>query len=297
MQTLILVIPNKKYSNIIDIEWQNISELKKYDEIECHFVIYPYDREITADEIEIHPFEEYVEDILGHHKSVYEPINENLNKRFGLFLVLIAAILVAIFRPEDFLSIEVIVSIIGAYVAGKELWGDIEKYLIQFTKKSKFRYLENYYSYQLEGNTTLTQYSAFAKKQRYDKLALLPQKMEFIAQSNSKTIRLCFEGAAFTQKEENMHLFSLHLKEKWREKFEEEGYLLGVKISLNRKKMGIWSNKEYFQSLHSNEQGCLNEKSEWKKDATFFRQTFSVGKWKFFWKSGEIEKLQILKRS
>lgn len=296
MQTFIEIIQNEEYSNIIDIECKNIANWRKYEIIECHFVIYPYNREVQADAMEIHPFEEYVEDILGKHKSVYEPIIENLNKRFGLFLVAIAVILVAIFHPEDFLSLEVIVSIIGAYVAGKELWVDIERYLVQFTKNARFRYLENYYSYELEGNTTLMQYAVFAKKQRYDKLALLPQKMDFIAQSNSKTLRLYFEGNTFAEKEQNMHLFSLHLATEWKEKIENEGYLFGFKLSLNRKRMGIWRNREYFQSLHKDECGCLNEKGDWKKGKLFFRDTFSLGKWKFFWKSGIQEQEPILKR-
>lgn len=54
------------------------------------------------------------------------------------------------------------------------------------------RYQTGYYAYQIEKNTTLTIYSALAREQRYGKASMLPERIEFISNANSKTARLKF---------------------------------------------------------------------------------------------------------
>lgn len=297
LPTHIHIFRNTLYPNIIDIEMENIDLLRKYDAIECHIVAYPYHREVSADDIEIHPFEEYVEDILVNHKSAYEAIAQGGAKRFGFLLGIITTLVAFLFRKEGFLSAEVIASIIGAYIAGKELWTDVESYLIRLSKDRKLRYFEGYYNYTLEKNTTLSQYSAFAKQQRYKKDNLLATQMDFIEQSNSKTVRLYYEKATLLKTQTNAHIASLHLHPDSIEKWESGGYLIGVKLSLNQKKWGVWNNYELFQSLTDRGIGCLDLNSLWHENAVSFRKVRLWGKWKYFINSGVNEKQELIRRS
>lgn len=297
LPTHIHIFRNTQYPNIIDIEMENIDLLRKYDAIECHIVAYPYHREVSADDIEIHPFEEYVEDILVNHKSAYEAITQGGAKRFGFLLGMITTLVAFLFRKEGFLSAEVIASIIGAYIAGKELWADVESYLIRFSKDRKLRYFEGYYTYTLEKNTTLTQYSAFAKQQRYKKDNLLASQMDFIEQSNSKTVRLYYEKESLAKTQASAHITSIHLNPDIIEKWESGGYLIGVKLSLNQKKWGIWYNHELFQSLTINGIGCLDTQSKWHENAISFRKVSIWGKWKYFKQSGVRPNQQLISYS
>ncbi len=280
----IRIVQNKSHTHILDIELAGFEEWKKYDSLEFHWVVYPYSREVAANNLEFHPFEEYVKDILENQKSAYSKIQPSAPKRFGIFLGLTAALIVGYFHPQDFVSMEGIVSFFGAYIAGKELWADFERYLIGFSRNLKLRYIEPYYSYRLEKNTTLAQYSAFAKKHRYEKKAIAPELMDYIEQSNSKTVRLKYDSLNMINSvpKESLHLLSLHFDPDKKDAMTKEGYLLGVKISLNKRKGLFIKNTELYQSLSMNENGALNPDGEWKSGMFAKRISFTAGRWKYF---------------
>lgn len=286
----IRIVCDSNYPSILDIELSDAELWAKYDSFEFHWVIYPYSRKISANDLEIHPFEEYVKDILGHRKSAYIPLSASNHKRFGLFLGIFAALIVGYFHPEDFVSMEGIVSFFGAYIAGKELWADFEKYLIRFTRNRRLRYLEPYYSYELDKNTTLTQYSAFARTHRYEKSTLNPVQIDYIEQSNSKTVRLKYDspGAEALGAKKGIHLLSLHIHPSKTSYFHQEGYLLGVKISLNKRK-GLWiKNTELYQSISKTTLGALDTHGQWKPEMFAKRISFCSGRWKYTQAKGEM---------
>lgn len=289
------ISPNKNYPHIYEVELTNLAELAQYDSIEVHFVVYPYSREISAEKIEIHPFEEYIEDILDKQKSLYKRIEDGNNKRFGLGLAAVVMLIMATFKPEEFLAVQSIVSVFGAYIAGKELWGDLEKYLVYFTQKGKIRFFTGYFSYQLERNTTFANYTQIAKKNRYEKDAIIPEKIDYIEQSNSKTIRLSIlqEDLQKLAKEKSAHLFSIHLSEEIADIFRDKGRLFGVKISLNSHKWLYKKSIELYQSQNNTEFGALNEANVWLPDSIFQRITFYVGKWKYYHKTFVIPKKKL----
>ncbi len=275
---------NKKIKNIFDVELNNLSLLRGYDSIECHLVLYPFNRNISAQDISFSPFEEYVKDILSHNRSAYSQIHAIMKYLFGLFLGGVITLIFFKLKPDDLFSVESIVSIFGAYMLGKDLWDDIERFFINLTKKWRLRYQENYYRYQIVRGTTLTLYSQFAKKHRYGKSALLPEQMDFIQQSNSQTIRLKFHKSdiqAIT--EDNAHILSLMIDAKCLSPFLKDGFLLGAKFSLNKGFLGFSRGKEYFQSLTSGELGCLDMKGEWYRQAVFCKKTISWGRIRFFY--------------
>lgn len=294
-QDLILLRKNQELTNIYDVEMRHLDALQHYDTIECHLVLYPYSRKVCADQIAFYPFEEYVKDILTQQKSAYMKISSNFHKSFGLALGLMILLFFLLCKPEDLLSVGSVVSIVGAYIMGKELWEDLERFLINLSKTWRIRYQEPYYAFRLEKHTTLTHYSSFAKQHRYGKPSLLPEKIDFIEQSNSQTVRLYFNMADVSPSTGNSgHVFSIHIEPSVLSEFEQEGFLFGVKLSLNRRRFGLMKCVELFQSIHKGSYGALDESGTWSENAVFYRNTLICGRFKLFLNSGLIPQKTII---
>ena len=292
---IVRVRRNQEIPGIYDLELGHRNELQEFSSMECHIAFYPYNRKINSNDFEFTPFEEYVNDIAAHQKSAYIKIKNRFCNIFGLFLGILIAVLFFIFKPQELLSIEPIVSIIGAYFIGKELWGDIEELLINISKNWRTRYVESYYFYRLEKHTTLSLYSRLAKKRRYGKEAILPEKMDFIQKKNSQTLRLYFNMRDLKPvKETSTHMLSIRLNPELVQELENDGFLLGVKISLNKRFLGITHCREFFQSSDNDLKGCLDEKGTWNNGAVFYRNTFIWGRVKFFFNKGLIENKSII---
>ncbi|MBN1149688.1 hypothetical protein JXA84_00520 [candidate division WOR-3 bacterium] len=280
------------YEILID----KIEDMKKLSSVECHLVLYPFSREISSKDFVFSPYEEYVNDILAKQRSAYGEITERFGNFFGLILGLLIVLFFALFKPEDLLSIESLVSVIGSYLIGKEIWDDIENIIINLTKKSKIRMVENYYRFQLEKHSTLTLYSVWAKKRRYGRETLIPDKMDFIHHSNSQTLRLFFEKSEIKKIPGSSALIvNITLDEEKVEKFIFDESLLGVKLSLNKKFLFFKRSFELFQSLEGGKKGCLDEKGVWHENSLFQRKTFSFWKIKGFISKRIVENFSLVK--
>lgn len=295
-QPIVLLRKNKEVTGVFDVELNNIQNIKKYySEIEFHIVLYPYSRKIKATKYCILPFEEYVKDLLHNKRSAYTLVTDYANRWFGIFFGGIITLIFAFFNPNSFLAIDAIVSIFAAYFLGKDLWNEIERALIKLTQNFKLRFTEQYYSYYLERNTTLTNYTLFAKKHRYGKVHLLPNALEFIENSNSQTLRMKFNSTDLLAMHENVaHCFSIKFKKKIVENLENEGFMLGVKLSFNNKATVGMRHFEVFQSLHKSELGCLSSNTQWLPRALFYRKAYSLSRIKYFKNEGIINDVTLI---
>lgn len=288
---------NPELQNTFDVELNKIHELGMFHSLECHLVIYPYSRKVSSRDMSLYPFSEYVKDILSHQRSAYAKIVSPMSNIFGLLMGIVITIIFFFLKRADLYSIESIVSIFGAYVIGKELWDDIENFMINISRKWRLRYIENYYSYKLEKQTTLTHYSYLAKKERYGKSSLMPEKMDFIEQSNSQTIRMLFNIKDLKSGHgPSAHVLSIHVAPNLLNDFEKRGYMLGVKISFNRKFLFIFRCYEFFQSISGNSHGCLDNNCEWIPEGIFYRNTVLIGRVKLFLNTGMIENRSMIER-
>lgn len=288
---------NKIRTNYYDIRTTIPKAIEKYSSFENHAVFYPYSRAVFSKDFDFYPFEEYVKDISTGQRSSYIRIINNFNKLFGVFLgLLIILVAYIILGAKNFFSIEAIASVLGAYLVGKELWNDLEKTLVKITRKWKIRYQENYYLYEQGKHTTLTQYSSLAKKNRYNKTPILPDKVDFISHSNSKTLRMLFKRNKYIKKQGKLvHTFSIHLNSQKINEIEKYGYLFGVKLSFNKKFLFVTRRFELFQSLNNGKTGCLDTNGEWIDDAVLYRKTLSLGKIRYYRKTGIIPNISIVK--
>lgn len=280
---IITICNSDEMPNIYDVEIGNVEKLCGFHSIECHIVLYPYSRKIDSDKMFFNPFEEYVKDILSSLRSAYVKSESQFGKLFGLIIGLFIAIVFAVFANSEVISIESAVSILGAYFIGKELWDDIERVLMNISRNCRIKYQESYYIYRLERHTTLTNYSYLAKKNRYGTEHFLPDKMDFIQQSNSQTVRMYFRtGGKRCPTGRAAHILSIHIAPDILDDFKNDGFMLGVKLSFNKGFLGIMNSVELFQSINANSIGCLDEHGNWFENALFCRKILRLGKLKYF---------------
>jgi len=277
---------NKDIPGLYDIEINHVQEIKKYDSVECHVVLYPYSRRISKDDYTFNPFEEYIKDITKNQKSAYQKIKSPINEFFGIFLGIIILLAFLKYRPNVLISVESIVGIFGAYFIGKDLWDDLEGFLMSISKNWRIKYQDSCYSYKLDKHSTLTQYSHYAKKQRYGKKALIPDRMEFIEHHNSSTARMYFTKEDMSLAEDNAHLFSISLQPCLVGEFEKQGYLFGVKISLNKKFLFLENGFDLFQSIDKGKKGCLDNSGNWLKDTVHYMRLLRIGRIKLYLEKG-----------
>lgn len=327
LQNAILLRQNEELPNRYEVEMHGLDQLRFYDRVECDVVFYPYSRTICSDNVHFYPFEEYVNDVLSNQRSAYAEISSPWNQLFGLALGLLIALIFAFLHPASLLDIEAIVSVFGAYVIGKELWDDIERLLVNATKDWRLRYQEGYYRYRLEKRTTLTYYSYLAKRRRYGKATLLPEKIDMIKQSNSQTLRMCFDTRDWdslqklqwpadegrrdpdTPEPATAHIHSIHVDPDLVDDLHRDGFLFGVKLSLGRRTLGLTRSLELFQSLqagpslrptgseaalHRASLGCLDHTGRWHEGAVFYRSTLTLGRLKLYLSKGLIFGQSIL---
>jgi len=306
-----ITLPNAPYQDLIrfhkteglnnryDVDMQGLDRLRPFHQLECHVVVYPYARTICSDDIHFNPFEEYVQDVLSRQRSAYSEIPNSTDQLFGLLLGLLIAVVFAVIDPASLLSVEALVSVFGAYVVAKELWNDLERALIDATKNRRLRYQEGCFRYQLEKRTTLTAYSYLAKRRRYGKQALLPAKIDFIKQSNSQTLRMCFDVRDLSALGASLaHLFSVQINENRADAFRGPtgtgAFMFGVKLSFDRRFLGLNRSFEVFQSLDAGRKGCLDDSGTWQDGAAFFRQTLTLGRLKFYARQGLLPNATLI---
>ena len=294
-ENLIYLEKSPRHPNLYDVSLHGIDKLTEYDSIEIHIVLYPYSRRISSEQVSFYPFEEYVKDVESNHLSAYSKMLPKFQKFFGLTLGSLIAGIFYKYKPDDLFSVESIVAVFAAYSIGKEMWSDIERFFINISKRSRMRYTEDYYRYELEKFTTMTHYSTLAKQKRYGKTTLLPEKINFLELSNSQTLRMYFELAEIKEKKaKSAHIFSIHIDPTLHPDFVKYGHLFGVKLSLNQKKFGFTKKLELFQSLHNHEKGCLDDEEVWSKNAIYFRRVLTLGKIKYFLERGLITSKSLI---
>ena len=73
--------------------------------------------------------------------------------------------------------------------------------------------------------------------------------------------------------------------------------MFGVKLSFNKRLLGITKSLELFQSVHNYTKGCLDETGTWIDGGVFYRKTLTWGRLKWFLKNGVLRHQAIIKHS
>lgn len=278
LENMIRLKQNANFPYIYEVELNNIAALKQYDSVEVHVVLYPFARQILAGNYLFTPFEDYANDISTRRRSLYTRVPRPANSLFGILLGICIILVFLAFKPSEVYSLQSFVAILGAYFIGKDLWNDIEAALVNISQSWKLRYQTSYYEYQVEKNTTLTNYSGLAREQRYGKASIVPAQMEFISNANSKTVRMKFsQSDLLAFQGDTAHILAIRLDPELREPFVRDGFMFSVKISLNQGVGVLRRAHEFFQSLNTGQRGCLDFQNEWIPEAALARDAYFFG--------------------
>jgi hypothetical protein len=278
LQNLIRLKKNPDLPYIYDVELNNVPGLRAFDSVEVHLVLYPFARQVIADNYLFTPFEDYANDISTRRRSLYTRVPHPANSLFGIFLGIVIILFFLAIKPSEVYSLQSIVAILGAYFIGKDLWDDLEALFVAVSQAWRVRYQRGYYAYQVQKNTTLTNYSALARVQRYGKASLQPEQMEFISNANSKTARLKFSRNDLHGFQENTaHILGIRLDPALADEFASAGFMFSVKVSFNETAFGVRRSHEFFQSLNAGERGCLDLDNQWTPDAALAREAIFLG--------------------
>lgn len=270
---LIAIHPHPGLPTAWNVELQHPERLQGLHSFSCHLVLYPYGRRFDARHFRITPYTEYADDLQSHNDSAYALLPSRCREVFGLVLAVLLGLLFAVLKPDSLLTLESVVSVLGVYIVGKELGDDVVQSLIDFTAGCRLSVRDRYYRFQREKNATLWQYSAFARHHRYGKASAMASRMDFIRQTNSQTVRLLFTAADLAPLgAAPVHLLSLRFEPAHFEELKRHGFLLGIKLSFNRRAGPYLRCHEVFQSLHRGQPGCLDGTGTWVPDGSCERE-------------------------
>lgn len=292
---LIRLVKNPAVPSIYDVELERIPDLRRYASVEVHLVLYPYSRQLRSPDLTFNPYDEYANDVQSRRRSVYIRLPRPANSLFGILLGVLIVLAFRAINPSDLYSLQSIVAVLGAYFIGKDLWDDIEGLLVAVTHDWRVRYQTSPYAYQIEKHTTLTGYSALAREHRYGKASLLPEMMDLITSSNSKTVRMYFDGATLAAfPERAAHILSLRIAPDLLDEFDSAGFMFGVKVSLNERRGLLRLAHEFFQSLNQGERGCLDDHGVWVPGGVMEREALWLRTLRFLRREQLIENTELV---
>jgi hypothetical protein len=220
---------NTKFPYLWDVMLHPNTELKTSRRTQITLSVYPLSRKLTADSFQIFPYEEYIDDLTGELPTAYAQVQRNGDKLFGLILLLAIFSLFAIFAPNELISLQSIVTGLGAYVLGKEFWHDLSR-LFWHKGVGNISWQPKFSMFQRLKFPGLESYWQTARQLRYGQVSNLAHQMSVIEHSNSKAVILEFNNLASGKQ----RLISLHLQPELALHFIDVGFLYTLSISQYR---------------------------------------------------------------
>jgi hypothetical protein len=85
-------IDHSSSNRVVDVFLDQLDVLKKFHAVECSLSIYPTAKNITADDFEVTPYEDYVRELSVGRRSTYTAIRRSSDKVFGMAVGLCIAV-------------------------------------------------------------------------------------------------------------------------------------------------------------------------------------------------------------
>jgi hypothetical protein len=296
LEEVVRLAQNSQYRNIFEVSLGNISYLKKFSQVELTLFVYPYSLRTSANSFEFLPYEEYVKDIGLDKHSLYSPFNSFTDKFFGVLLGLFITTMFWLFKPDDLVSIQSVVSILAAYAIGKEFWVDLDNGLQDLTHNWRLSWRERTYRYGREDLGTLQRFWQLARKYRYHGEFMLPTQIDFLHQNNSKAVEMLFSHRDLEKlHESSAKVLTVKFVQPDVRAVQSKGFMFGVKLRLNRGFWGMYQNVELFQSLNDKQLGTVSDEGIWQPGKALMKQTVTVGRIKYYQKDGLLPEVELIK--
>lgn len=250
---------------------------------------YPYPRKVDANSYDFEPYSEYIKDVSSGLRSAYRELNNNSGIYFGLLLGFLIAVIFAIIDPQLLVSVESIVSILGAYTIGKELWRDIDNTLTRFTSSWKVSWRPRQYQYEKEHQGTMQSFMSYARKQRYQGNSELAQNFSLVSQSNSQIWDGNFSSSLLKNGGRVLTITADNIS-----KMLNEGSLLTIKLTLiHIGFLGVHWQTELFQSIQNGSDLGVIYKDSWVSNYLLQRKSIKWGRFKLYLNTAVVKRTLI----
>ncbi|MBN1374336.1 hypothetical protein JW962_03340 [Candidatus Dojkabacteria bacterium] len=270
---------NKKYPNILDITFDTKHFPVQGSQTAILISFYPYSRILDANSFSLYPYEEYVKDIGSHKQTSYLKDPRTEKNLFGLTLGGLIVMIFALIDTSLLISVEALVSVLGVYTIGKEIWDDLDQFLINKSENLPIQWIAKPYAYIRRSFGIMQQFFKSARNKRYGKDKFLANKFDFFEHSNSKTVDLLFKTSSLIDLKSPIGLLSVHLNKEAITSI-TQGYMLTVRLS-EIKRFGPFSIiKQIHQAKDSNEIGCVDSDGNWIKNNSLVEYSITLGKLK-----------------
>lgn len=276
---------SKDSVNVFDIIFHHNNSQKN---IEMEFGIYPYSPDITSDDFQVYPYEEYIKDINLNESTVYFKIEDNASKLLGLCISFLLFILFYFLAPQILFTIESLVSLLAVFFVSKDIWNEIETLLLDLTQNKRISYKSQQFHYKKTKINTLLKYFEYAREIRNQRKVILADKIDFQNQSNSKYLSISYTNPPETN---NYEIFSMKINNKQLTKF-ENNYMFIVKYVKHNHLLFFKYADEYFQILQKGEIGIFKE-NKWIPKQIEKKRTFKFWRFKFYFKS-KFETMKLI---
>jgi hypothetical protein len=252
--------------------------------IECTFFMYPYSLKMDHTSFDILPYQEYVADVDGGRRSTYQKLDPTASKLFGLFLGILLIIIFGAYNPRELYSLQNLIAVLGAYTLGKEMWDDLDKWLVDTTKTWNINWRGSQYFYIKEDFGTIQRFWKLARIKRNGQPTILPSQLDFMTHSNSKTVEAYFDKKTLFQYPENsiVQFGSVVINNTSLKDFQKDGAMFGFKLSLKKPFLLGDISYDIFQSIDKNEYGAVDKKGVWCPKSILYRKVWNLGRIKIY---------------
>jgi len=297
IKEIILFKTTKKDPNSIKLNFKVNNFISQAKAVEITFFLYPYSPNLDNTSFSILPYEEYVRDIEKGRRSTFEKIKPFADKLFGILLGLLIAGLFQVVKPQELYSLQSMVAVLGAYTLGKEMWSDLDDFLIDLTKKWRFRWRDSQYLYTKEDFGSVQRFWKMAREKRNGQASALPNYLDFITHSNAKTVELYFDNTTLSNHKigTEVQFGNIKFDENKIKELEKYDYMLGFKFSISKRKLIGDVSYEIFQVLDANNLGTVDQTGNWQKNKALYRKVWSFGRFKYYLNSETLLDFKLIK--
>lgn len=263
----------------------------KFNQLEIIYFLYPYHKELSADSFKLLPYEEYIKDLSIGNRSSYFLLDNSSSRIFGILVSLFIFVAFALFRPSELFSLQSVVALLGAYLTSREMWIDIDNFLVRISNNWLFSWRPTQFFYERENFGTIQRFWKIARKQRTGSETILASKMDFNSHSNSKTLELLFTNTDLkTAKHKKVIFSTINFTDKKQNKiWNHSAFMFGCKMSLIKKWLLMSFVTEYFQAIEGTKCGATDYQGNWKEGKFLIRNSILLGRLKIYFGSRWLE--------
>jgi len=165
---------------------------------------------------------------------------------------------------------------------------------VKITKNWPIRWKDGEYYYSKQDFGTIQKFWREGRNERYKISMVLPTKMDFISQSNTKTVEISYKQEDLNLVEgDSTRVASINFPKKTSSNL-TNNFLFTTKLTLVKKGFFINFTTEYFQALKSGKIGSLDPQNNWQNNILLVKKVINIGQIKIYLEAKILKNVKII---